>query len=131
MRNAGHEAFAQALARGATPREASEKVGYAAHARQAPRVAARADVIKRTAQIRQELAWGGSGDLKPVIDEMMRLAKEAGKLKTAAGMIAAKGFLVEAARLKGLLPAAQEEFEPHEPTLSEEAWLARFAPPRD
>ena len=68
---------------------------------------------------------GGSGDLAPVINEMRRLAVAAGELGTAAGMMAAKGFLVEAARLKGMLPV---ELAPLPRRLTNEEWLAKHKP---
>ncbi|MEO8812273.1 MAG: hypothetical protein ABI376_05095, partial [Caulobacteraceae bacterium] len=98
--NRRHEAFARARAEGASPRAAYAAAGYPAASRHWARIATRVDVVARAAQIARGRAWGGSRDLSPVIDEMMRMAFAAERLDSAAGLAAAKGFLVEAARLK-------------------------------
>ncbi|MGH7012287.1 MAG: hypothetical protein ACREEX_15745, partial [Caulobacteraceae bacterium] len=60
-------------------------------------------------------------------------AEEGRRLGAASGLTAAKGALVEAARLKQLLPAEgpapREEFDPaHEAELTKEEWIAKFGP---
>lgn len=120
------EAFAQGLALGAAPVTAWQGAGYVRHMGRATAAAAEKDVAARVVEIELERAGGGSTDLAPLIDRCITLADKAGDLGTAAGMVAARGFLVEAARLKGMLPApmASEII----PTLSDEAWMAKYAP---
>lgn len=119
------EMFAQALARGCGPGQAEREAGYS-HCAKGTRARVKSKQIKgRIAQIKKERAGGDSPDIGPVIDKLMALANAAGKLKTAAAMVAARGFLVEAARLKGLLPAPAP---PPRRRLSTEEWLAEYAP---
>ena len=119
------EAFAQGLARGAAPVAAWQEAGYARHMGRALAAAAEKDVAARVVEIGVERAGGGSADLGFLIDQCIALADKAGDLGTAAGMVAARGFLVEAARLKGLLPAP---VPPPRRRLSTEEWLAKHAP---
>jgi len=132
--NQGHEAFARARAAGLTPRAAFLEAGYRDPARNVRRIASRPEVEKRIVELERDAAWGGSGNLKPVIDELMRLAQVAGKLRSAAGMTAARGLLGEAARLKGLLDAQSHRADVADPPrrvrLSNDEWLAKYAPPR-
>jgi|GEM_PF-6652137 len=119
----------------ANPRhDAFAECGLDIRGRNIKRVDGRADVIARIAELERDAAWGGSGNLKPVIDELMRLAEVAGELGSAAGMTAAGGLLCEAARLKGLLegqsPHADAADPPRRVRLSNDEWLAKFAPPQ-
>ena len=59
------------------------------------------------------------------------MARVAGEMDSAAAMVAARGFLVEAARLKGLLgaPAPRARAPEPRPELTDDEWLARYAPP--
>ncbi len=125
LRNRKREAFALAMARGAAPLEACVAAGYKRCSTQAGRIKSLPEVIEREKQLREDLAWGGSGDLAPVINEMRRLAKKSGELKSAAGMMAAKGLLVEAARLKGLLPK-RGALDDLPPELTDEEWMLRY-----
>jgi hypothetical protein len=119
------ESFAQCLAKGMRPLNASRRTGFAADANRSNVRAARADVVKRVAEIAQSNLWGGSRDLGPVIDELMAAAQEARKLGTGAGMMAARALLVEAARLKEELPVP---LQPGDRELTREEWTARHAP---
>jgi hypothetical protein len=63
----------------------------------------------------------------------MRLAKKAGELGTGAGMVAARGLLAEAIRLKRdqpptLAPPPGDDGVILPPKLTTEEWLAAFAP---
>jgi hypothetical protein len=121
--NRRHEAFARARAAGAGDFEAYVKAGYEKSSRHWTRIAARADVNARTAEIAQENQWGGSRSLGPVINEMMRLAALCGQKDTPAAMAQARAFLVEAARLKELLP--HEPAGPVERELTPAEWTER------
>ena len=124
------EKFAQGLARGLTASRAWAAAGYAPKGPRARLVAEREDVKARVTELIRAREWGGSGDLAPVINECMRLALVAGELPSAAGMVAARGLLAEAARLKGLLGAAApapDELSAR-PELTDDEWLAKYAP---
>jgi hypothetical protein len=74
-----------------------------------------------------------AADLAPVIAQLMDLATQAGDLGTAAGMNAARGLLIEAARLKGLLAEQFPESRPGPilpPQLTKEEWVEIFGPKR-
>ena len=125
------EKFARGLADGLPAWRAWTAAGYAAKGGRGRIVAQRKEVKARVDELVQARKWGGSSDLAPVIDECMRLAKVAGDKDSAAAMVAARGFLVEAARLKGLLGAAAAAPRAPEPRaeLTDDEWLARYAPP--
>ncbi len=128
--NARHEAFAQARVAGASRRDAFRQAGYDDLGRGIGRVDTRPEVVARLAELEQAARWGGSGDLGPVIDELMGLAQKAGALGTAAGMSAARGLLAEAAKLKMQLDVQPDAYcRPSPvPELTKEEWLKAFAP---
>ncbi len=123
--NPRREMFAQALARGCGPSQAEREAGYSRCSKATRARVASKQIKDRLAQIGKERAGGNSPDIGPVIDKLMELANASADLKTAAAMVAARGFLVEAARLKGLLPAPAP---PPRRRLSNEEWLAEYAP---
>jgi hypothetical protein len=74
-----------------------------------------------------------AADLTPVIAQLMDLAREAQDLGTAAAMSAARGLLIEAARLKGLLAEQCPQATSgrlREPQLTKEEWVEIFGPKR-
>ena len=123
------EALAQGLAAGMDPVSASTAAGYVGGANK--RLTKRLKtpgVVGRVAELR----WDASAlslDLGPVIDALMTGAKGAGDLGSAAGFVAMRGMLVEAARLKSLvvLPPAPIRIDPPR-SLSEAEWLDRYGP---
>ncbi|MGH6986435.1 MAG: hypothetical protein ACRED9_06295 [Caulobacteraceae bacterium] len=122
------EALAQALADGLPIHEATRRAGFSRQSGMTRRRCARRDVRERIAEIRLERARTAS-DVRPVIEKMMALAEEAGKLKSGAGMTAAHKLLVEAARLKAThAPSRPRETWALPPQLSKEEWLDAFAP---
>jgi hypothetical protein len=134
-----HEAFAMALARGASLRQAATEANL--HVGKPNRAAALAGseaVIDRVAEIRALGPWGDAPELKAVYEKAMELAGTAGELGTAAGMMAAKALLSEAARARQSLAPPQADQTgpartdpaPIRPVLTREEWLAAFAPPR-
>ena len=127
------EAMAQALASGHVPTDASCAAGYSYHGKDALSRAENPAMKTRVAEIKLRREAGGTADLAPVIDRLVAASDKAVALGTAAGMVAARGFLVDAARLKGLLPGAPKpsqysKFVPSEPPMDDDAWVARFAP---
>lgn len=127
-----HEAYARARAIGHSKNAAYKEAGFAGSGN-SKRVEGIKGMAERIRELCDHIYWGETPDIAPVINELMRLAREAGAFQTAAGMVAAKGLLAEAARLKGRLaePAAGErDTAPREPPLSNADWLAKHAPSR-
>ena len=125
-----HEALAQALARDDNVSAAGRTAGFGKNAAYAWRLSRSPKIIDRVAELVQTAPWGGSSDLVPVINEMAKRGIEAGKLGTAAGMIAARQLLAEAARLKQLLPVPEEAYPPpRRRQMSTREWVETFCPP--
>ena len=118
------EALAQGLACGMSKSAAARAAGYVKHSGHVGRLCTCASIVARVAHIVEETPRGGSSDLAPVINELMRLAALGGTLGTAAGLTAAKQLLVEAARLKERLPLPEMVLEPE---MSREEWIATYA----
>ncbi len=132
LKNARQEAYCQARAKGSAPVAAYVEAGYAYSGRyRFPRLEEKNDISERIAELVHHLARGGSRDLGPVIDEMLSMARAAIEVKNAAAFVAAKGFLVEAARLKLMLPHdGWANKRPHiDINLSDEEWTKRFGAP--
>ncbi|HEV2364159.1 MAG TPA: hypothetical protein VGS12_08190 [Caulobacteraceae bacterium] len=129
------EAFAQALASGASVAEATREAGYAwrgqgARLVRAPRMMAR-------------LAWLAArrSDLPGLIQTAVAIAGEARSLKSAQGYTSARGALEFAARLRAQgaamtgpaagvrAAAAALPPNPLDLEISDQEWLARFGPP--
>ena len=115
------EAFAQALARGVKTDKAYRDAGYAP-SRNASPVSKEKNIVARVTEIRLELAGSGSPDMAPLIDEAVRAFQACLKLNSAAGMVAARGFLVEIARLKQLARREAIQSVAVDQRLSTEAW---------
>ena len=130
--NKRHETVARALVAGLSPKTAYQIGGYGRPAGGAVPLAERPDVTARVAELKDERAGGDSPEIGPVIDELMRLAKISGKLGSAAGMVAARGLLAEAAKLKGLLGEPTRARAPGstalEPLMTVDEWIATLPP---
>ncbi len=139
------EVFAQAMARGMTPVQAGVIAGYSKWRRCSYKAWANPDMQARVAAIIHSRARGGSNDLAHVIDELIRLVAAAEALNTAPALREARAMLAEAAKLKGRLPEtpilapplaalpaparpAEDDGVVLEFGLSDEAWLAKYAP---
>ncbi len=121
------EAFIQAVARGGTLAEAWAGAGY----RPRPDMIYRARLLVRAMTprldaIRRERE-AAARDLVPLIETMTQMARDAAGTGGAAGWSAARGLLAEAGRLKLRMPPLIEPAEVM-PEMSEEEWLAEFAP---
>jgi len=119
------EAFAQGLARGLIPDEAARQAGYKGEKKQARARAKHPKLVGRVQELKRERAWGGSRDMGALIDELMEAVQEARKLESAAAFVAVRGLIVEAARLKQMLPKPEEPFEP---PMTPAEWLEAFGP---
>ena len=125
-----HEAFAQALARGLAFREAAAAAGYKSFGGSVLAMAKSEWMVNRIAEIDARARGGGSSDVSPIIDDLMRLAGVAEKMGTAAGMMAAKHLLAEAAKLKKSLPEdiAPPLTEGLRPIMTHEEWVKAYVP---
>ena len=123
-----YEPFAQALSRDLNPVAAAKEAGFKGNKTQSCERALRAEVAARVEELKRLRDWGGSRDLGPLIDELGAAVQEARTLKTAAAFVAVRGLIVEAARLKKMLP---EPEAPRRPPMTPEEWLAKFGPKKD
>ena len=89
LANAGREKYARGVARGLTQRAAYIAAGYSAKTGNVQHVSKSPTVVQRVEELKDELYWGETPDVAPVINELMRLAREAGKLGTVPAMVAA------------------------------------------
>ena len=128
------EAFARALAMGLSWIAASADAGYAGNRKLARERAAAPEIVARVKALRDEPAWDETSDLAGVINALLRLARKAGDMPTAAAMAAARGLLAEAAKLKsGLRDTAGTSHgappvDPRYAPLSDEDWIAKHVP---
>jgi hypothetical protein len=120
-----YEPFALQLSLGLNPLDAAVAAGFAKSQTQACRRAARPEVVARVAELARKRAWGGSRDVGPLIDELGAAVQEARKLNSAAAFVAVRGLIIEAARLKKMLPEPQV---PPRPPLTVEEWERRYDP---
>ena len=127
--NPRRESFAQSLARGSTVEVARVAAGYAKRSRHLFRMAKSAAIVGRIEQIIDQAQWEDPAQILPVIEECMRLAKTAGNLGTAAGIMAAGSLLEKAARLKERLPRRPMMQDVLEPEMSREEWIRTYATP--
>jgi hypothetical protein len=125
--NARQEALAKALAQGASPNKAHTGAGYAKSTDEANRHANHPAIVARVQELTEQLQWGGSEDLAPVIDALRLLFDESHELKSAAAIKERREILVQVARLKALLPYRQPTHD-IEPPMSRAEWLATYPP---
>jgi len=123
------EAFAQALARGASVREAAQRSGFKGRFAHHRRRASSPPIADRVAEIVKEAEWGGDAELARLFTELVDMAAEA---RGKENLAAARGFLADAAKLKRdwaeLAGPALDDGVIVPPDLSKEEWLATFAP---
>jgi hypothetical protein len=124
------EALAQLLAKDVPMRQASKQAGYVHYFKsKADERTKRPRVVARVAEIRRAKAFEAA-DLTPMIDALMTAANDAQAKpeKSAATLTAIRGLLVEAARLKGLAPPPPAPPPQPRRRMSDEEWMATFAP---
>jgi len=125
LKKTRYEPFALHLSLGSNPLDAAVAAGFAKSQTQACRRAARPEVIARVEELARKREWGGSRDVGPLIDELGAAVQEARKLNFAAAFVAVRGLIIEAARLKKMLPETQA---PRPPPMTPEEWLRKFNP---
>jgi hypothetical protein len=135
LKNPRHETFAQSLAEDLSPVAAYRASGFNGKPRGASttanRIAKRADVVKRVDELRQDMNWGATSDIPRIINELAWLVRRARTMDSPAALTAAKGILVEMARLMGRQGDTGAEFAdpaPPEPPMSIAEWRAAYAP---
>ncbi len=127
------EAFARALAMGRSQGAAGAEAGYARRHRLGGERAARPDIVARTRELGDARQWGEAGDAATMIGALMRLAGQAGQMRTAAAMVAARGLVAEAAKLNQRIDDERRETPDGAPPinpafrpLSDEDWAAKY-----
>ncbi len=126
----GWEKYARGRALGMTQSAAYINAGYSEKTGNVQHVAKHPDVMRRVEELKDEFLWGETPDVAPVVNELMRLAREAARVGTVPAMVAARGLLAEAGKLKGRLAQRPDVFdsEPFEPPMSKAEWRATYAP---
>ncbi len=124
--NERREAFAQALVDGLPPLRASRQVGYRSRGNRARQRAAHPDMVRRLKEIVVERAGGKSRDVTSLIEVLVEGAQAAKALGSVQALTAMRGLVVEAARLKALLPDPPPPPDEIIPELSEAEWLEQY-----
>lgn len=134
LKNIRHELFCRARVRGVGQMDAYRAVGYTGkNDSNARRIARSAPVEARIKELLDDALWSDADDLRPLIDELGRLSARARSMATPAALVAARGLIAEAARLKilnaerALVDGSAFADLPRE--LSPEEWLARHGAP--
>jgi len=99
LSNPRYEAFALATASGARLEDVCDDTGFGGDAAQARRLASRKEIVARVAELRREQADLDEARPTAVIIALVRMARGAELLKTAAGTKEARLALREAQRL--------------------------------
>jgi hypothetical protein len=125
LKNSRYEAFAHQLALDLNPQDAALAAGFAKSQTQACNRALRPEIVARVEELQRLRDWGGSRDLGPLINELGAAVQVARKLDTAAAFVAIRGLIVEAARLKQMLPEPEPEEPDERPPRTPAEWLER------
>jgi len=126
------EHFASALSDGEEPSRAWFAAGHSHDAARALAEAAAPDIVARVAVLHREKYGDSSEDLVPAISRYMRWADQTYAVGTVAASVAARGHLDQAVLLKQQLarrtPLGADFVPTFEPEMSDEEWMAEFAP---
>jgi hypothetical protein len=98
-----YEAMARGVAAGKTIFQAAVDAGYGPKGRLCYKHTRRDDGAPEVERWKLDLQRGGSGDLAPVVNDLMAGAQRSMGLNSAGGMMAAYRMLTEAARLKQII----------------------------
>jgi hypothetical protein len=107
LQNERHEAFAVLLAHGVTLGSAYESAGFAPDKGHPSRLAARADISTRVAEIRGEFTDTSFATKPETISALLKLARRALKAEYASGFKEARLAFLDASRLYDEMTAAQ------------------------
>jgi hypothetical protein len=124
LSNPRYEAFALAAASGAALSDAYEDAGFRGERSHAWRLARRGEVLARVDELRKEQADLDEARPTSVIVALVRMARAAEELKTAAGVREARLTLLEAQRLHAAQVHAREEARLT--VMDDEEWDATF-----
>ncbi len=122
------DAFADAIADGLPVRRAALRAGYSPLSKSVYLWVKRPDFIARVERRRARREPASAADLEPIIERLLAAADRAAEAEPDAALLRAmRELLVEAARLKQLLPAPEAggaaDYE-----MNREAWLATYGP---
>ena len=127
------EALAHVLAMGLSRSMAGGEAGYAKHWKHVREREARPDIVARARELGDARQWGETRDASEMIGALMRLAGKAGRMRTAAAMVAARGLVAEAAKLEQRIDDKRGETPDGAPPittaflpLSDEDWTAKY-----
>ena len=126
------EALARVLAMGLSRGMAVGEAGYAKHWKHGRERVARPDIVARARELGDARQWGETRDAGEMIGALMRLAGKAGRMRTAAAMVAARGLVAEAAKLEQRTlerretPSEAPAIDPRFLPLSDEDWSAKY-----
>lgn len=103
LSNPRHERFAQELVKGATADEAYQLAGYAANRGNAVRLKTNESVQARVREIQERASVRAEISIATATEDLLRLAKKAESKDSEAGFQAARGAIMDAAKLNGLI----------------------------
>ena len=124
LSNSRYEAFALAAASGAELNDACEDAGLRGGLSEGRHLVAQEEIIARVAELRQEQADLDEARPTAVIIALVRMARHAERLKTAAGIREARMTLLEAQRLHGV--QSRERHDVRLTVLDDDEWEAIF-----
>lgn len=129
------ELFAQELAKGVSASEAYTLAGYKKNDGNAIRLKGNEKVKARIVELQERAAVRAEISIASVTEGLLRIAKKAEDLDDAAGFNVAKGALMDAAKVNGLIVHRTENentnvhWHAHDEPLSNDEWAAQFVTP--
>lgn len=131
LANPKHELFAQELAQGKTATEAYTLAGYKGDRTAASRLSTNVNIQSRVAEIQSKAAVRAEITVAGLTEDLLRIARKGEDLAEASGLSVARGAIMDAAKLNGLLVDRTENVNiNHDVTdepLTEEEWAAQHA----
>lgn len=103
LKNAKHELFAQALAKGMSQTEAYADAGYTGDRTAASRLSTNVNIVARLAEILDKAATRTEITVASITERLLAIAKKAETSDEAPMLQAARASLMDAAKLNGLV----------------------------